>query len=67
MIRERAQLPVNGKECVIQPCTPGGFILLADGYELTDPNPRWLSESALFSGALNVRWDFDLNEARQYV
>ena len=66
-MRERAHFPVNGKECVIQPCTPGGFILIADGFEMVDGNPRWLSESALFSGAVFVVWSFDLGLARNFV
>lgn len=66
-MRERAQLPVNGKLCVIQPCTPGGFILLAADFDLVDANPRWLSESALFSGAKMVRWEFDLGLARDFI
>lgn len=65
-IRERAQFPVNGKECVIEPCD-GGFILISGEFELIDWNPRWLSESALWSGAKFCTWSFDLNLARDFI
>ena len=59
----------NGKVCRIVPGAPGTFVLFC-GMEMlhTMSGPyaaRWLSECALASGALEVRWDFDLKKAEE--
>lgn len=68
MIRPRGQFPVNEKACVIIPSITGlTFCLMANGFEFTDRDPRWLSNSALDSGAKHVDWDFDLTTVKEFV
>lgn len=72
MIRPRAQFPVNEKVCVIIPAYAPlgvyGLFTSADGFEIaTDTDPRWLSNSALDSGAKEVVWGFDLGTVKEFV
>lgn len=60
---ERAVIPgAAGKKCRIIPAmAPGRYVLFAGGEMLLDhESPKWLSDSAIGSGALEVRWDFSL-------
>lgn len=53
---------VQGKRCRIVPAPSGRYVLFcSDGaIRAEHSSPRWLSESALMSGAQSVAWDFDL-------
>lgn len=54
---------VSGKSCVIRH-EEGDFILFCEGFAVgRDKSPRFLSTSALESGAKEVRWEFHLKLA----
>lgn len=66
-VKNLGQFNVDGKRCVIH-ARGGTFGLFVWGQDADvllafDASPRWLSASALASGALEVRWDFDLRIA----